>query len=90
MTIYEVWQEIKNGFKTTPIQETKPMMDDLKSLFKKEVSLLQTTKISAAVINLIAEYNDNNASAPNKKNAFIDCIIAMLEEEKTTVPPASK
>lgn len=82
MSFYEVWLEIINGFRTKKI-ESNPMMDDLKSLFKKEVALLQTTKISAAIINLIAEYNDNNAAIPNKRNAYIDFLIAILEEEKT-------
>ena len=89
MSIYDVWIELTSAFNKHE-ERKENMMDDLKSLFKREVALLQTTKISAAIINLLAEFNDANAASVNKKNAFIDCLISILEEEKTQIPPASK
>lgn len=64
------------------------MLNTLKTLFKKEVALIQTCKLSAMVINILNEFNADMLKDGNSRDAAIDCIIKLLEDEKTPKPSA--
>jgi hypothetical protein len=63
------------------------MLNTLKDLFKKEISLVQTTKLSAMVLNLLNEFNADLLKDGNSRDAAIDCIIQLLHSEKSAPPP---
>lgn len=91
-----LWQLIKDVFEdefTEDKQTQEPdMLTQLKDLFKKEVALMQTTKVSAMILNLLAEFNDGTLKAVNLKDDAIDCIIGLLQAEKSAAntTPATK
>lgn len=64
-------------------QGKQPMLNGLKELFKKEVSLVQTCKLSAMVINLLNEFNAETLKDGNMRDAAIDCVIQILQQEKS-------
>lgn len=86
MSVYDVYLELKEAFKK-PIKD-EPMLNELKALFNKEVSLVQTCKVSAMVINLVNEFNAQTLKDGNAKDVAIDCVIALLQGEKTQKPGA--
>lgn len=86
MSLADVWREL-TGLKAKQTKE-EPMLNQLKDLFKKEVSLVQTCKLSAMVINLLNEFNADLLKDGNSRDAAIDCIIGLLQAEKTQKPSA--
>lgn len=64
------------------------MLSELKNLFKKEVALVQTCKLSAMVANIVNEFNNEMMKDHSAKDAAIDCIIHLLQGEKDTPPKA--
>jgi hypothetical protein len=61
------------------------MLNELKNLFIKEISLFQTCKATAAIANLVADFNANTLKDANTRDAAIDCLIDLLKQEKTKV-----
>ncbi len=86
MSLYDIWNEIKNGifpFKTPRITGKEIMSNELKALFKKEVALLQTCKVSAMIVNLLNEFTSETMKDLSLKDHAIDCLIVILQDEKT-------
>lgn len=85
MTFVEVLKEIKESlFPTYEIIREDEMLNKLKSLFREDVSLVQTCKLSAMVINMLNEFNADMLKDGNTRDAAIDCIIELLQSEKSS------
>jgi hypothetical protein len=84
MTFIEVWKEIIQGTFPSKQKEDKPMLNELKNLFKKEIALVQTCKMSAMVVNMLNEFTAETMNDVSAKDAAIDCVISLLQAEKST------
>lgn len=83
MTLKNVWDELTGSKVKEKPKGNENMLNHLKELFVKETSLMQTCKVSAMIINLLNELNAQTLKAIDTKNEAIDCIIQILESEKT-------
>lgn len=61
-------------------------MNTLKDFFKKEMALFQSTKIQGMLLNLLNEFSPATLKDITLRNAAIDAVIQLLQDEKTSTP----
>lgn len=61
---------------------TQEVHMQLYDLFKKEVALMQSCKVSAQVINLLNELTPDTLKDEGSRNQAIDAIVELLVAEK--------